>query len=96
MEHGYQEFGARGDLLDDLLLHADVVALVLAEKSAVRADTLAILYANDFKLSLVEWAQRIVVLFWFCGDFFLELDESGAGLLLLRLLLGLGLGGEAD
>ena len=51
--HLDEQLSPNGKLVDDFLLHAHIVALVLAEQCAGRADTCAVLYANDFKFAIV-------------------------------------------
>lgn len=55
--HRHEQLSAIGDLTDDLVLHPDVVALMLAEQSTVGANADPILDADDLKLALVQGTQ---------------------------------------
>ena len=69
--HLNEQLCANGQLIDDFGLHAHIMALMLTEERACRANTHPVLNANDLHLAIVLLAE----LFW---------EDAGASLWLLR------------
>jgi hypothetical protein len=45
------------DLLQDILLHSNIVLLMVSEKGTVGTDTLLAVNTDDFNLALMHWAH---------------------------------------
>ena len=61
--YSYKQFCSCSDLSHHFLLHPNVVVFMITKKSAVAADTLAVLDAHDFKLSVVLLAHSLIRFF---------------------------------
>ena len=59
----YKQFCSCSDLSHNFLFHPNVMVFMITKKSAVAADTLAVLDAHDFKLSVVLLAHSLIRFF---------------------------------